>query len=415
MGSHREGTTESFAPMLKQVSVDARVIAAELWSDGRGYVLLAVAAGWFLSYGVRTMFPALIPFFRSDFQMSLTATGLLLTGLWAAYAVGQFPGGLLGDRIGEGRILVVSTTLSALAVMTVALSVTIELLFLGTILFGIATALFSPTRFTVFTDIYDGREGSAVGLTMAAGSAGNTVLPILATAVAGYATWQYSFGLLFPLFAGVVVFIWFAVPARTSSEPSGDEGLSLELLGRLTTSLARNRIPTLVVVHTLVVFVVQGFMSFYPTYLHLEKGLSTTAATALFATYFAASAVVQPLSGASSDRFGAKASLLAILSVSALALWLVPFADGLTVLFVLTLLVSTLSGTGTITQTYFANELPTDLKGTGLGVIRTVFTLLGATSPLLVGALGDVGLFDEAFLLFGICMTASAIVALLWM
>lgn len=399
--------------MLKQVSANARAIAAELWSDGRGYILLAVAAGWFLSYGVRTMFPALVPFFRGDFELSLTATGLLLTGLWAAYAVGQFPGGLLGDRIGEGRILVASTALSALAVVTVALSVTAELLFLGTILFGVATALFSPTRFTVFTDIYDGREGSAVGLTMAAGSAGNTVLPILATAVAGYATWRYSFGVLVPLFAGVVVFIWFVVPARTSAETSAGEGLSRDLLERLASGLTSNRIPTLAVIHTLVVFVVQGFMSFYPTYLHLEKGISAAAATALFATYFAASAVVQPLSGVSNDRFGAKASLLIILSISALGLWLLPAASGLAVLFVLTLLVSALSGTGTITQTHFANELPADLKGTGLGVIRTVFTLLGSTSPLLVGALGDAGLFDEAFFLFGVCMTASVAVALL--
>jgi len=50
--------------------------------DGRGWVLLAVSIGWFLSYGVRMVYPIFAPFFQAEFGLTLTTTGLLLSTLW---------------------------------------------------------------------------------------------------------------------------------------------------------------------------------------------------------------------------------------------------------------------------------------------------------------------------------------------
>lgn len=46
------------------------------------------------------------------------------------------------------------------------------MLFVGTIAFGLATALYGPIRFTILTDVYAEKVGSAIGLTLAAGSLG---------------------------------------------------------------------------------------------------------------------------------------------------------------------------------------------------------------------------------------------------
>jgi len=70
----------------------------ELWSGGRGKVLTAVAGGWFLSVGVRMIYPVMLPSLRSAYGLNLTTAGLLLTVLFLAYAFGQFPGGVLADR-----------------------------------------------------------------------------------------------------------------------------------------------------------------------------------------------------------------------------------------------------------------------------------------------------------------------------
>ena len=150
--------------------------------------------------GGRFVYPALLPFLREAFAMDLTTAGMLLTMLWAAYAVGQFPGGIFGDRIGERNALVLSTAVAALALLAVAASVSVWTLFLGTLAFGLATSLFGPARFTIFTRFYPKRGGTAIGITMAAGSIGNTLLPPVAGVLASYVTWRLGFGFVIPLF-----------------------------------------------------------------------------------------------------------------------------------------------------------------------------------------------------------------------
>jgi hypothetical protein len=62
--------------------------------------LLAVAAGWFLSLGVRMVYPALLPYLRTAYGLDLGTTGLLLTVLWSAHALGQLLGSLPTDEFG---------------------------------------------------------------------------------------------------------------------------------------------------------------------------------------------------------------------------------------------------------------------------------------------------------------------------
>jgi len=45
----------------------AHEISNELWRDGKGWVLITVSAGWFLSIGVRFTYPR---FFRSSERRS---------------------------------------------------------------------------------------------------------------------------------------------------------------------------------------------------------------------------------------------------------------------------------------------------------------------------------------------------------
>ena len=80
---------------------------------------------------------------------------------------------------------------------------------------------------------------------------------------------------------------------------------------------------------------------------------------------------------------------------------MVPFVDGLVPIAALTALFAAWNGTIVVTQTYIADTLPTEMQGTGFGLLKAGWMLLGATSPLVVGVMADAGLFDEAFLLLG--------------
>lgn len=392
------------------LSQEFQALFRDLWRDGNGWILLTVGAGWFLSIGVRYVYPSLIPFLRSAFDFDLAVAGLLLSALWFAYAFGQFPGGVLGDRIGEGNILAISTAISTFAVLLVAGAFNIWVLFIGTIAFGFASALYGTTRFTIFTDLYSSRAGTAVGFTMAAGSIGNTVLPAAAVAVAAYATWRLGFGMVVPLFIGITGAIWYVVPARTSGVRNQTNPLSVQNGRQVIGAVTAGGIPLVVGIHIVLAFVSHGFLGFYPTYLIDVKGFSPQLAAVLFGLYFAAGIVIQPLVGMAKDRFGSRLTLTIISGAFFAGLLAVQLGSSVIHFVLLTVLISHRNGLGVVTNTYIADALPEEIKGSGLGFLRTIWQFTGATSPILVGYLGSLGRLDYAFLvLAGIAAIATVL------
>jgi len=362
-------------------------------------VLAAVAIGWALTIGVRFVYPALVPLLRAEFEFGLSTVGLLFSLLWAAYAVGPVPGGALGDRLGEGRILVVSAVVSTTAMVDVAGATGLVVLFTATVAFGLATAQYGPTRFTVLTDLYTNDPGSAVWLTMAAGNAGHAALPVAETALAAAYTCRAGFGAFVPCFVLAAVGLHVAVQVRTST---ATPALGVcETLGRLRVALRGVAIPTIVAVQVPLSFLMQGFAAFYSAYLTTTKGLSPEVAATLFGAFLALGAVVQPAAGALMDGVGVRATLLSCFVTCLAALRALQFVDGLVPIAVPTALFATLNGTIVVTQTDIPNILPADLQGNWFGTVKAGWLLVGATALLVVGVIAGAGLFDEAFVLLG--------------
>ena len=376
---------------------DLRVVGSELWSDGRGWILLGVAGGWFLSLGVRLVYPALLPYIRETFSLGLTSAGLIITVLWFAYAMGQFPGGIIGDRIGEGNAIVLSTLVSGLAIATVALSTRAWILFAATAFFGFSTAIFGPARFTILSAVYDERDGTAIGLSLSAGEAGSAILPVLGGVLASAISWRLGFGLTVPLFFLMALVLYRVVPSKLTGGSAIDT-LSIDTLRYVARGIAERTILIVSGIHFLLFFVNLGFTGFYPTYLVEIKGLSPRLAAGLFGLFFVSGIFVQPIAGAGGDRFGHRKTLIVVSGVAAGSLLLLPFVDSLVGLVSLTIVSSGLLGATPLTQTYLVNHLPADMRGTGLGLLRTTYIALGATGPVFVGIAADFGYFDGAFL-----------------
>lgn len=399
-------------PAVSAFSTRLRGAWGALWHDGRGWLLVVISVGWFLSLGVRLTFPALLPQIRVAFDFSLSEAGVLLMCLWLAYAIGQFPGGILGDRVGERAVLVVSTLLSTGAVLVVTLSPAFWVFFLATVLFGFATSLYGPTRFTLLSRVYPDRASTAIGISMSAGNLGNALLPATALGIATVLGWRYGFGFLVPLFAITAIALWFTVsPHSEPDEQSAVDELTLASVGRIIHGVQERSILLVGGIMILTMFAWQGFAGFYPTYLITEKGLEPQLAGLLYGLFFAVGVAVQPLAGASNDRFGAKRSLAVVIVGVSSALALLPLADSLPALIGVTLLASSLLGIGPVANSFFVEALPEDMRGSGLGLLRTVYIMLASTGSLFVGAMADIGRFDEAFVVlaglaavaFGLC------------
>lgn len=372
--------------------------AKELWDGGKGLSLLVIAVGWGLLLGTRMIYPVLLPYFRDSFDLSLTIAGLLITILWLGSAIGQLPGGILADRFSERLVMTISVFVVGVALSLVVVAPTAGLLFAATGFVGLGQSLYPIARITLLSHIYPDRVGSALGVTMATGDLGQTILPPLAGLLAVSFAWQAGLTFLIPILVIAGVAIWTTLPAQERTSQSGTP-LSVARVRLLITDLRESNLLFVSVILVLFFLSWQSFTGLFPTYLVEVKGLPSSTAGLLFSIFFAFGVIVKPLAGAAYDRIGMRNSLVLVLIGPALGLGVLPFIEGFWALAGVTVVVSTMLGSGAITQSFLANAFSTEIRGTGLGVMRTITATIGSTGPVLFGGIADRGYFDEGYLL----------------
>jgi MFS family permease len=387
-------------------------IATDLGNDGSGGVLLVVSLGWFLTLGVRVVYPALLPQVTAEFGVDNATAGLFVGALWTTYALLQFPGGALADAVGERLVLAGSVALTAVAVGAVLLSGTLELFVLATLLLGLGTGLYGTTRLTVISAVFDRMETTAISLSQAAGNVGNVVLSAGAGAVSVYLGWRWGFGYLLPALLLSGVGLWILVPRRAS--PTTDDDPFRETMGRVTAAIRTPRALAVTVLLSLNMFLYQSVTGFLPTYLVAEKGLDPGTAATLFSLFFAAAIGLQFLSGVVADRRGNRVAIAAFVGASVPAFALLTVVETFPALVAVVLLSSCLLGAMPPVNAAGLAALPAEIRGSGFGLLRTGYIAFGATGPPAVGLLADAGRFDGAFLLLGGVALALSVWGLLF-
>ncbi|MFP4625637.1 MAG: MFS transporter [Natronomonas sp.] len=388
-----------------------------VFGGARGRSLGAIALTWGTLLGTRMIYPVLLPYFRSSFDLSLTIAGFLVTILWLGSALGQLPGGLLADRFSERSVMIASTGFVSIAVVGVVIAWSPLVLFVATAFIGLGQSLYPIARITILSKIYPDRIGSALGVTMATGDLGQTVFPPVAGTLAAAIAWQAGLTFLVPLLLLSGIALWITLPGRTGTDGSTDPDesagtISIETGRRVFEALKQPDMRLMGLILFLYIFIWQSFTGLYPTYLVEEKGLSSSMAGLLFSLFFAVGVIVKPVSGAAYDRIGMRLSLIGVLLGPIIGFALLPVVDRLWHLMVLTVLVSTMLGSGAITQSFLADAFPESVRGTGLGTIRTVVATLGAAGPVVFAAIADRGFFDEGyFLLAGIMVVIVLLTA----
>jgi len=105
-------------------------------------VLGVTTAAFFATMVARLVTSPLVPRIIEDFTVSKSEVGVAFTGLWAAYAVFQFPGGVLVDRIGEKRVIVLAMAATGLASLVLSLSPSFVLFALFSVGVGAGAGLY---------------------------------------------------------------------------------------------------------------------------------------------------------------------------------------------------------------------------------------------------------------------------------
>ncbi len=138
----------------------------------RRFALAAVSAGNFSQLGARLLLGAVVPFVLVDFGTTEATVGLALTGMWAMYALLQFPSGVLADRFGERPVVLAGIVGAGVGTALVALSASVLAFGAATLVLGAGAGLFFSPGTSLLSRLYDERGGALSVLTGAGAVAG---------------------------------------------------------------------------------------------------------------------------------------------------------------------------------------------------------------------------------------------------
>ena len=162
------------------------------WNDTRTISLIGLAHA--LSHFFHLLLPPLFPIFISQFGLTYTELGILMSIFFAVSGIGQVISGLLVDKIGARTILFSSICLLALSALCAAMANNYLGLIASVIIAGCGSAPFHPVDFTILNArVSASRLGHAFSFHGISGSLGWAAAPIFLLSIINFTgSWRIA-------------------------------------------------------------------------------------------------------------------------------------------------------------------------------------------------------------------------------
>jgi len=353
-------------------------------------LLVAAFLANFTNNASRLVISPLVPNVIDSFSVSKSAVGLALTGMWAVYALLQFPSGIIADRIGDYRVIVLSLALTLCGSLLLALSPSFVLFGCFVIFLGAGAGLYFVVGTSMLTKAFRQR-GQVLGFHSAAGPAAGLVVPTFAASVAVRYGWRLALlvgaALALPVLA---VFVGRIRPVEPIENTESSERERPTVVATTLTLLGRPSVLYMTFIGVATAYTWQSFTAFFPTFLVEYRGFGLAEASLLFGVVFGLSAVTQPLYGRLSDRVAREAVLALVLLLAAIGFGTLVVADRFLVTALGVFVLGLGFGWGGVFQSRFMDLFTDEQRGTAYGLVRTIYMFLGALGPVVTGTLADV-------------------------
>lgn len=379
----------------------------------RHTVLTLCTIAFFATMVGRLVISPVVPQINAEFEVSNTIIGIALTGMWAAYAVVQFPSGVLGDRYGERLVILLAVSGTAVTSLLIAVSPTFGAFFLFVVLLGGFAGLHYSVATTLLTRTHDD-IGTAIGIHTVGGPAAGLIAPIGAAWIGFHYGWRYAIALgaviAFP------VFVLFALRVRPTEprHPSQPMRNQFKLTPALSL-LSRPPILFTLLMALIGAFTWQAIASFLPTFLIEHRGQSATIAGVVFSVYFVVQSVAKTGIGAASDRWGRDIVIAGCMITAAAGMMAFIATPGILGVAVGVVLLGSGLGWDPAVEPRFMDSLSAEERNIGFGLVRTVYLSLGAFGPVIVGLIADVAGWAISFgILSGLLALVFVLITANW-
>jgi predicted MFS family arabinose efflux permease len=382
-------------------------------TDERSVLLGTAVLGNFAQFGARVVISPFVIAITGTFLVSKSDVGLVLTLLWATFAIVQYPSGVLADRYGERPVILASLATTAAGSLALASAPSYFLFVAAAVLLGGGAGLYFSVGTALLSKQYEAGDGQGRALSIHSAGAplAGLVVPVAATTVAAQWGWRAGVATGAAVSAVALVGVLVAVGPTPASDPTLDVAAALHP-HRALALLRQPGFAFTAAVATIGMYAFQSIVSFLPTFLREYHEFDPAAASTAFGGMFVLMAIGLPVAGRVADRRGTHVGIAGPMLLTAASLAVVLAAPArLFVSFGVAGVGLGITWGGAL-QSQFMLGLDAAERGTGFGLARSVFVLFGAVGNVATGTLADRVGWVPAYGVVG-CLLVGAAVAVL--
>lgn len=357
----------------------------------RKTLIVLLFLGWALGNLDRFLMNYAVVHISEDLSLSATESGLILSAFFLGYALMQLPGGLLADKYGAKRVILIAVIVWSVFTGLTAIAWTLSVLLVIRFLFGIGEGGFQPAASKIISTSFPVNERSkAMSIMLTSSGIMAMLVPIISAALLVTIGWRAFF--VIAGFLGVVIafLYWKYVPKDEVSKESVKGPQVKEILRVL---FKKPLMWSLVVSYFAIYAVNWGLNSWMPKYLTDVRGLDLISIGWLQMIPGAIQIIAMLLFGYLIDKLDLKVNKY-IGAVCALILagflFLMFNAESITLFItyqsIITLL---LTYVVLLLPSFVLKRIPAEYAGTAMGMANTGGQLAGFVTPALIGFMVD--------------------------
>ena len=353
--------------------------------------VLDISMGHFLHDVYSSFLSPLLPIFIERFGLSyFLAMSLSLYG--RIPSIFDWYIGILADKVRIRYFVIVMPAVTAISMSLLGLAQNYWQLSILLFIMGWSVAFFHVPGPVLIRRVSGNRSGLGMSLYMLGGELARTFGPLLITSAVSWWGLEGSWRVMpVGILASIVLFFRLRNLKKVDFKPKPKGGNAKDELKR------HSKLYTAITGYTFSRGLVRGiFVTLLPAYVIYKGGDLWDGTYALMNIQFAG-AVGTLFSGAFSDRFGNKKSLLFIAIISPLLLLAYNYTDGNINMIILSLIGLFIFGSNPILLA-LVQDVKTDRPSLNNGIYMTISFAFGAPTGLLVGLLADKTSLDAIYL-----------------
>ncbi len=374
------------------------------------------SAGLFAVFSSTISKSPVLPLFASHLGADPAGVGTVAAVSAFTGVVASVPAGMISDRIGRKRMLVISAVIFASAPFLYQFAATLWHLALIRFYHGFATAIFVPVAMALVSDLFHGERGEKMGWFSTSTLLGRFMAPIIGGVVIGSLAFNPGLGYrVVYLVCGVAGILALLLTLKLPGTETGHaEYQSWRMSFNILKGVMSNRVIVLTsAVEASILFAYGTFETFLPLYA-VRKGISAYEVGLFLSSQVITLALTKPVMGRFSDRHGRRPQIVAGAVVGACCIGSFSLFTSFFPLLALSVLFGlSLSVVTSATSAFIADQSSRESHGSAMGMLGSIMDIGHTAGPFISGIVASHLGFAASFLGAAFVLAIASVIFLL--